>query len=433
MALRIACQRSILPPTYAFEAGGLRSRNVNVLDKLILSKWACNTFCVECRRKLYTQVIRGKSVPFFQRSFTSTPSQLSGAASPAIVESDPSPQSTIKSPIHQPTTPEAPVVTATPPTRVRKNVAAKSPTAWTYMELGKPRLSVLIVLSTMSAYAIAPYPASLPTLLFLSTGTYLSVTGANTFNQIAESDYDGLMSRTRNRPLVRKALTPSQAKIFGVATSFAGVGILAAINPVVALLGAGNIILYAAIYTPLKRMTILNTWIGAVVGGIPPLIGWAACSPDGAILSHPGGLLLAALLYAWQFPHFNALAYTMRHDYARAGYKMMPVSHPDLNTRVAFRYAIACVPLCWGLVVSGLVDPWYFVDSTIVNGWACWRAWRFWKQGGEGGSARGLFFASLVQLPAILILAMLHKDGLWDWLWDKEEMGEKVVEMEGGV
>ena len=384
---------------------------------------------MECRRKLYTQVIRGKSVPFFQRSFASTPSQFSGAPSPALADPDIPPQSTIKSSINEPPTPQPLEATIDPPARRRKNPAAKSPTIWTFIELGKPRLSVLIVLSTMSAYAIAPYPASLPTLLFLSTGTYLSVTGANTFNMISERDYDGLMSRTRNRPLVRKAITPNQAKVFGVATSIAGVSILAAINPVVALLGAGNIILYAAIYTPLKRQTILNTWVGAVVGGIPPLMGWAACSPDGSILSHPGGLLLAALLYAWQFPHFNALAYTMRHDYARAGYKMMPVSHPDLNTRVAFRYAIACVPLCWGLVACGLVDPWYLVDSTIVNGWACWHAWRFWKQGGEGGSARGLFFASLVQLPAILILAMLHKDGLWDWLWEKDEVsvvGEKV-------
>lgn len=401
------------------------------MDRRIVSKLGGMGVCMKCRRKLYTQVIRGKSVPFFQRSFASTPVQFSGAASPAIAQPPPSP---IKEAITQPPTIEPLETTASPSARRRQDVVAKSPTIWTFIELGKPRLSVLIVLSTMSAYAIAPYPASLPTLLFLSTGTYLSVTGANTFNMISESDYDGLMSRTRNRPLVRKALTPSQATVFGIATSVAGVSILAAINPVVALLGAGNIILYAAIYTPLKRQTILNTWVGAIVGGIPPLMGWAACSPDGSILSHPGGLLLAALLYAWQFPHFNALAYTMRHDYARAGYKMMPVSHPELNTRVALRYAIAIVPLCWGLVACGLVDPWYLVDSTIVNGWACWHAWRFWRQGGEGGSARGLFFTSLVQLPAILILAMLHKDGLWDWLWEKdEEGGEKVVEMESGV
>jgi heme o synthase len=149
-------------------------------------------------------------------------------------------------------------------------------------------------------------------------------------------------------------------------------------------------------------------------------MGWAACSPAGSLLSHPGGLILAGILYSWQFPHFNSLAWSMRHDYARAGYKMMPVTHPDLNTRVALRYSIAIIPLCWGLVACGLVDQWYLVDSTIINSWVCYKAWKFWKYTGEGGSARGLFFACLVQLPVILVLAMLHKDGLWDWIWEHE-------------
>ena len=381
--------------------------------------------CVECRRKLFTQVIRGKQVPFFQRSITSTSDRLNATAAPELEKPIHSPSATTLLSIRHTTDNERPS---------RRTKTTTSPTLWTYMELGKPRLSALIVLSTMSAYALAPYPASLPILLFLSTGTYLCSAGANTFNMVAEPEFDAIMSRTRNRPLVRKALTPVQAQTFGIATSITGIGILAAINPVVALLGAGNIVLYAGIYTPLKRITILNTWVGAVVGGIPPLIGWAACSPDGSILSHPGGLLLAGLLYAWQFPHFNALAYTMRHDYARAGYKMMPVTNPELNTRVALRYSIACIPLCWGLVACGLVDPWYLVDSTIVNGWVCWRAYKFWKYGGERGSARGLFFACLIQLPVVLILAMLHKDGLWDWLWKEEEIKDgNEIEGDGMV
>ena len=112
---------------------------------------------------------------------------------------------------------------------------------------------------------------------------------------------------------------------------------------------------------------------------------------------------------------------------------MMSVTDPELNIRVALRYSIAIIPLCWGLVACGLVDPWYLVDSTIVNGWVCWRAWKFWRQSGEGGSARGLFFAGLIQLPAVLILAMLHKDGLWDWLWEdkRREEGNQIERMEG--
>ena len=413
MALRIARQSSILSPTNLFEATMFQKSRWSGSSNFKVER----VVCAKCRRKLFTQVIRGKPVPFFQRSITSTSDRLNAtAATLQLEDSTGRPPSTALPPLN---------LHATPNERSsRRTKVTTSQTLWTYMELGKPRLSVLIVLSAMSAYALAPYPASLPTLLFLSTGTYLCSAGANTFNMIAEPEFDGIMSRTRNRPLVRKALTTTQARTFGLATSITGVGILAAINPIVVILGAGNILLYAGIYTPLKRITILNTWVGAIVGGIPPLMGWAACSPDGSLLSHPGGLLLAGLLYAWQFPHFNALAYTMRHDYARAGYKMMPVTNPDLNTRVALRYSIACIPLCWGLVACGLVDPWYIVDSTIVNGWVCWRAYKFWKYGGEGGSARGLFFACLIQLPAVLILAMLHKDGLWDWLW-KEELEEE--------
>jgi heme o synthase len=425
MALRLARQRSILPQTHIFEVSGCLPQKLNASDGGLPRRIARRIVCHDCRRMLFTQVIRGKKVPFFQRSITSTPSSFGSTASPAFEESGSPSHSSIVN--HNSDIPSS---STTALRKSRRKDTTKS-SAWAYLELTKPRLSVLIMLSTMSAYALAPYPASLPTLLFLSSGTFLCAASANTFNMIAEPEFDGMMARTRNRPLVRKALTITQARTFGVTTGITGAAVLAAgVNPVVALLGAGNIILYAAVYTPMKRLTIVNTWVGAVVGGIPPLMGWAACSPDGSLISHPGGLLLAALLYAWQFPHFNAFAHMMRHDYARAGYKMMPVNNPELNARVALRYAIACVPLCWGLVACGLVDPWYLIDSTIVNGWAVWKAWKFWREGGERGSARGLFFASLIQLPAVLILAMLHKEGLWDWLWETEDEEVKLNVME---
>ena len=411
MALRIARQRPILLAAHANDYGFLqvRSRGHHAVPPWYNIQWST---CARCRRRLYTQVVQGKSIPFFQRSFISTTDPLNLSPSPPRPQQAPA----IDLPLQSQTLDRP---------RRRASAKAKSPTIWAYFELSKPRLSFLIVLSTMSAYAIAPYPASIPTLLFLSTGTYLCSAGANTFNMLAEPEFDALMSRTRNRPLVRKAVTPTQAKVVGITTSILGIGILSAINPVVAALGAGNIVLYAAVYTPLKRKTILNTWIGSVVGGIPPLMGWAACSPFGDILSHPGGLLLAGLLFSWQFHHFNALSYTARHDYARAGYKMMSVTNPALNARVALRYSLACIPLCWGLVASGLADPFFLIDSSVVNVWVAWRAYRFWREGGEKGSARALFFAGLIQLPAVLVLAMLHKVGLWDWLWERED---EVVE-----
>jgi heme o synthase len=427
MALRLAHQRSIFPPSYIFEVSGCRTQRLSPWNGGLARRVARRMIvCHDCQRLLFTQVIRGKKVPFFQRSITSTSSRFDSSASAALEQPEPLSQSTVLS--HNSDIPSS---LSVPVRKSRRKGTTTKSSAWAYLELTKPRLSVLIMLSTMSAYALAPYPASLPTLLFLSSGTFLCAASANTFNMIAEPEFDGMMARTRNRPLVRKALTITQARTFGVASGLTGAAVLAAgVNPVVALLGAGNIILYAAVYTPMKRLTIANTWVGAVVGGIPPLMGWAACSPDGSLVSHPGGLLLAGLLYAWQFPHFNAFAHMMRHDYARAGYKMMPVNNPELNARVALRYAVVCVPLCWGLVACGLVDPWYLIDSTLVNGWAVWKAWKFWRDGGEKGSARGLFFASLIQLPAVLILAMLHKDGLWDWLWETEDEEVKVTVME---
>jgi len=419
MALRINRARSIQSLASRIDANGPPIVILNTRRWNLSCSVSFGNVCLDCRRRLFTQTIRGKRVPFFQRNLTSTPNSLT-ATPGRDFEDSASASRTIVASVDEISQPAAVVSDAK---RVRKfRTKSKGGTLSTLLELGKPRLSALIVLSTMSTYAISPFPGSLPTLLFLASGTYLCCNSANTFNMMAEPHYDGLMSRTRNRPLVRKAVTQTQAAIFGILTGVSGLSILAiGVNPTVAILGASNIILYAAIYTPLKRTTILNTWVGAVVGGIPPLMGWAACSPEASLLSHPGGLLLAGLLYAWQFPHFNSLAYTMRNDYARAGYKMMSVTHPDLNARVALRYSIAIVPLCWGLVACGLVDQWYLLDSTIVNGWVVWRAWQFWKDGGEGGRARKLFFAGLIQLPAVLVLAMLHKVGLWDWIWETED------------
>src|SRR5690606_9566794 len=140
------------------------------------------------------------------------------------------------------------------------------------------------------------------TLLYLTAGTTLSSASANALNMIFEPDYDRQMSRTRNRPLVRGLLTKTQAYAFAATTGTLGVAALhLGVNPPVAALGALNIFLYAGVYTPMKRVHIANTWVGAVVGGIPPLTGWAAAAGSSALhgnptelLQHPGGWLLAS-------------------------------------------------------------------------------------------------------------------------------------------
>ena len=308
-----------------------------------------------------------------------------------------------------------PVVAPRPDNTLNRIIA--SPSLQAYLELSKPQLSILVVLTAMSSYALAPFPASatLPSLVTLTAGTTLCSASANAINQWVEPTYDAQMARTRNRPLPRGALLPHQALTFASVTGIVGVSTLyLGLNPATAFLGLANIVLYAGFYTYLKRISIANTWVGSIVGAIPPLMGWAACAPDAmAIITHPAGLCLAGILFAWQFPHFNSLSWNMRAEYARAGYRMTSVTHPDMNARVALRWSLACFPLSWGLVACGTVVPAFAITSVIVNLGMTFRAYQFWRHKTDQ-TARRLFFASIMHLPALLCLAMLSKTTLWE-------------------
>ncbi|KAI9865409.1 MAG: Protoheme IX farnesyltransferase, mitochondrial [Trichoglossum hirsutum] len=321
-----------------------------------------------------------------------------------------------------------------------------------YLSLSKPRLSFLIVLTTTTAYSLYPVPAlllpsttaspslSTLTLLFLTTGTALTCASANAFNMLLEPSHDAKMSRTRNRPLVRKLISPRGALAFAITTGLAGLGALYyGVNPTVAFLGGFNIFLYAGIYTPLKRISVLNTWVGALVGGIPPLMGWAAAAGQSAtgtggwnelLLGEgsAGGWLLAALLFTWQFPHFNALSWTIREEYKNAGYRMLAWMNPRMNARVAVRYSLAFFPICVGLWWVGVTDQGFLVTSSVINAWIVREALRFWRKQGAGGSARGLFWASVWHLPVVLVLAMAHKKGLWEGVWNSVSGAEEARE-----
>ncbi|KAJ6437360.1 reverse transcriptase [Purpureocillium lavendulum] len=338
------------------------------------------------------------------------------------------------------------------------NVAASQPAHSarrvfsTLLSLSKPRLTVLVVLTAMAPYALYPVPEMLTpsmtetpslsplTLLFLTTGTALCSASANTFNMLYEPLTDAKMSRTRNRPLVRKLISTRAAIAFAVLAGATGVGALYfGVNPTVSFLGLSNIVLYAGIYTPLKAVTAFNTWVGAVVGGIPPLMGWAAAAGEAATNdgswrellfasdgSSIGGWLMASLLFAWQFPHFMALSWGIREEYKAAGLRMLAWTNPARNARVALRYSIAFIPICLGLCAAGVTEWSFAATSMPVNLWLVREAVRFWRLEGHGGSARGLFWASVWHLPAVMILALLHKKGMWSRAWrsafgDEEE------------
>lgn len=313
-----------------------------------------------------------------------------------------------------------------------------------YLSLAKPRLSALVVLTAMAPYALYPVPAFLSptlaaetpslsplTLLFLTTGTALCSASANSLNMLYESATDAIMSRTRNRPLVRRLVSRPGALLFALLTATGGVAALYfGVNPTVSFLGATNIVLYAGIYTPLKALHPINTWIGGLVGGIPPLMGWAAAAGESAtgdgswreLLfasdgSSIGGWLFASLLFAWQFPHFMALSWLIREDYKAAGLRMLAWTNPARNARVALRYSLIFAPICFGLCAAGVTEWSFAATSLPVNAWLAWQAVRFWRFEGQKGSARGLFWASIWHLPAILVLAVMQKKGMWSRVW----------------
>ncbi|KAL3234548.1 Protoheme IX farnesyltransferase, mitochondrial [Nakaseomyces bracarensis] len=307
-----------------------------------------------------------------------------------------------------------------------------------YVQLSKPRLTILVMLSAICSYALSPYPATVMELICLSLGTTMCSASANSINMGREPDYDRQMVRTQARPVVRGAVTPKQAFAFATGMGSVGVSILyAGVNPTVAALGLSNIVLYSWIYTSLKRKHIINTWVGALVGAIPPLMGWAAASP----LTHPAAWCLAGLLYAWQFPHFNTLSHNIRNEYKNAGYVMTAWKNPLLNARVALRYSLLMFPLCFGLSYFNVTDWYYQIDSGLVNAWLCFWSFKFYMQQrlnysskirndrvkfNEGLAqanvyARKAFFASVLHLPAVLILAILHKKNRWNWLFEDKE------------
>ncbi|CAB4042970.1 Protoheme IX farnesyltransferase, mitochondrial [Paramuricea clavata] len=169
-------------------------------------------------------------------------------------------------------------------------------------------------------------------------------------------------------------------------------------------LWASTLILYTTVYTPLKRLSIANTWVGSVVGALPPLMGWTACT--GTL--DPGAFILGGILYSWQFPHFNALSWNLRADYSRAGYRMMSVLNPELCRKVTLRHCVSLVALSTLLPVCDVTTWWLALDSLPVNLWFTWLAWKFHKQS-DNKSARELFRFSLLHLPILMFLVLFHK------------------------
>jgi protoheme IX farnesyltransferase len=272
----------------------------------------------------------------------------------------------------------------------------------------------MLVLVTMAAgYAMAPLlgivslPVWLLRLFHALVGTALVAGGTNALNQVAERDVDALMARTARRPLPSARLQVHEATVFAWLIGASGVMYLASfVNTLTAVLAALTLTSYVFVYTPLKRRTPLSTLVGAVPGALPIVGGWTAA---GGTLDTRAWILFA-ILFLWQLPHFLALSWIYRDEYARAGLQMLSVG--DADGRATFRqaalHAAALVPVSLAPAVVGMGGPLYFVGAALLSGgylWASVAAARFPSR----ASARRLFSASLIYLPSVLALMIADR------------------------
>lgn len=277
-----------------------------------------------------------------------------------------------------------------------------------YVTMSKLRIVTMVLVMTATGYFLAvgsltPWPLFIFTLI----GTGLSSAGAAALNNYIERDVDLLMHRTQMRPLPQKVLTPAEALTFGILLSLSGVGLLAwQVNLLTAFLSLLTVFLYVLVYTPLKRVTWLNTAIGAIPGALPPVGGWAAAVGHLDL----GAWVLFAMLFIWQHPHFFAIAWMYREDYERGGFKMLPVVEPDgVSTfRQVIFFSLLLIPVSVLPAALGLAGIWYAVGVTAL-GLSMFIVSMNFTRTHTVADARMLLRASVIYLPLFFILIVADR------------------------
>jgi protoheme IX farnesyltransferase len=277
-----------------------------------------------------------------------------------------------------------------------------------YLELTKPRITLTVVMTALVGYVMGTRgPVSFSRLGVALVGTALVAAGASALNMLLERRTDALMLRTRNRPVAAGRLRVTEALAFGLALTLAGLAVLRfGAGPLAALVALLTWASYLFAYTPLKTRTSLSTIVGAFPGALPPVIGWAAAR--GQI--EPGAVVLFAILFLWQIPHFLAIAWIYREDYARGGLPMLPVLDPAgvVTGRQAVANSLALLLVSVVPTIAGLTGKLYFVGAVglgiAFTAVAVWSAIRR-----TAAAARGLFLASILYLLALCTLLLVDK------------------------
>lgn len=275
-----------------------------------------------------------------------------------------------------------------------------------YIELTKPRIVVSVLITTAFGFYLGGQGISdVPVFLFLLFGAACVSAGAGTLNQYLERDFDAKMLRTKNRPIPAGVIAPAPALNFGAVMTLAGIFILyAKVNILTAFLSLLTSFLYIMVYTPMKRVSWMNTTLGAVSGAIPPLGGWAAAT---GTLNFQAGILFL-ILFLWQHPHFYSIAWMLRDDYKRAGFQMLPVIEPEgRRTFSQIRTASLClIPASLMPAMVGLSGKIYAL-GVLAAGVVLWGIGCRFAVTKSSADARNLLRTTVIYLPVLLILIIL--------------------------
>ncbi|GIW77669.1 MAG: protoheme IX farnesyltransferase [Phycisphaerae bacterium] len=282
-----------------------------------------------------------------------------------------------------------------------------------FLELTKARLNLMVLITTLIGFVVGlqmtKSEGGIDWWLLCQTllGTGLCAAGAGALNQAWEYRFDAMMSRTADRPVASGRLKPVEATLFGLLMSMTGtIMLVGCVNSLSALLAILTIVLYVVVYTPLKRLTTLNTLIGAVPGAIPPVIGYSATAQT--IDLEAMGLF--AILFCWQIPHFLAIAILCRDDYRAAGYRMMPVVHPTLKRTHLWMivFNLLLIGASFLPLMSAPTGTGYIISATVLGtGFLCINLLTVISPSRQ--TARTAFFASIAYLPLILGSLMIDR------------------------
>jgi protoheme IX farnesyltransferase len=278
-----------------------------------------------------------------------------------------------------------------------------------FKELTKMRLAISVVFSAIAGYLLATSEVSFFHIILLSFGGYCMVGASNAFNQVIEKDLDALMKRTQNRPLPTGQVSVKAALVFALILMALGLVSLYILSPKTAMFGAISIFLYTSVYTPLKTITPLSVFVGAIPGAIPFMLGWVSVTNSFGI--EPGTLFM--IQFFWQFPHFWALAWLLDEDYQRGGFKMLPTGKKDKRTAlqiIMYTFWMLLISVVPVLGITGRLV--LSVPAAILVGLMgllmLYYAFKLYEKG-EQKQAKQLMLASVVYISVLQIIYVIDK------------------------